>query len=243
MIYGIFSDIHSNLEAFQKVLDFYKSFGVDKYVCVGDVVGYGPDPNNCVEIIKCFDGLICVAGNHDYAVIGRKDIKWFNEYAQKAIRWTEQKISSENKKFLDLPQTYKNNKFIVVHGSLKEPIDEYLMSVEQAVTNFNLMDRKICFVAHTHTPVFFALKQHNISHGYLPENSELDLREFQKVIVNVGSVGQPRDGDPRACCAIYDDNKEIVKIFRFSYDIQTVQRKMMNENLPYFLIERLSFGI
>ena len=250
MLYGVFSDIHSNLEALNIVLDYFKNCNVQSYICCGDIVGYGPYPNECVEKIRTLENLIIVMGNHDAAVCGLKDITWFNDYARKAIIWTEKKLSKENKQYISgllkmvkVPSSYdlvldkKINTFTVVHGSPRDPIDEYLLSTDEMYENLSFFDTNICFVGHSHVPFVFDDGLATIDY-----NGVIKLNKNKKYIVNVGSVGQPRDYNPLSCCVLFDTDKNELKFVRLEYDVKKVQEKMQEYNLPQYLIDRLSVG-
>ncbi len=243
MKYAIFADIHSNLEALNIVLDYYSQEKVDKYFCCGDLVGYGPNPNECIEKVRQLKATV-VAGNHDLASIGLKDIGWFNENAQAAILWTKKELTPENSRYLkSLPQIYDDKYLTLVHGSPREPIDQYLLSLNQARENLNYFSTQVCFVGHSHTPFFYQKKSQGAeSCGNFLQKNPVLLAPETKTIINVGSVGQPRDDDPRSACVIYDLEKKEVHLARFEYNILPVQQKMSEANLPLFLIQRLSYG-
>lgn len=243
MKYAIFADIHSNLEALNVVLEYYTQEKVDKYLCCGDIVGYGPNPNECIERIRQLNPIV-VAGNHDLASVGLKDISWFNEYAQAAIFWTREKLTLENISYLkSLPQTYQDENLTLVHGSPRDPIDEYILNLRQARENLNFFSTQVCFIGHSHKPFFYQQNtQGEETYGNFFQKNPVILTPGTKTIINVGSVGQPRNGDPRVACAIYDLEKKEVHSARFEYNILPVQQKMLQANLPSFLIQRLSYG-
>ncbi|MBI4778783.1 metallophosphoesterase family protein [Candidatus Desantisbacteria bacterium] len=249
MRYGIMSDIHSNLEALNSVLKAMENEGIDKIICLGDIVGYGPKPNECVERMQEIDGLI-VAGNHDLAAIGWEDIDWFSSYAKEAILWTEDKLTTENKKYLShLPEVISQKDFILVHGSLHHFTDEYIMNSAVAKKSFDLMKhRELLLIGHTHHAAAFFRKQRQSS-GVSPiQNLRLINQDVfcllngMQSIVNVGSVGQPRDGDNRASFGILDLETRTVTIKRIPYDIKKTQYQMLKAELPRYLISRLAIG-
>lgn len=243
MRYAIFADIHSNLEALEAVLEFYRGQKIDKYLCCGDLVGYGPNPNECIEKIRRLNAVV-VAGNHDRASVGMKDISWFNEYAQATILWTQKQLTPENITYLkSLTERYEKGNLTLAHGSPRQPIDEYLINLKQVRENLNFFPTQVCFVGHSHTPFFYQRNmQGEESYGSFLQKNPVILDEAAKAIINVGAVGQPRDGDPRAACAIYDSEKEEVSLMRFEYNLLPVQQKMLRANLPSFLIDRLNYG-
>lgn len=247
MRYAILADIHSNLVAFQAVLrDIESKGGIDEIWCLGDVVGYGPEPHACIELL-CQYKHICVAGNHDWAAISKLDISDFNPYAAQAILWTRQQLAAGDMNYLQgLPQRIKRGDFTLVHGSPRHPIWEYLepgwLSTKDVEDNFNQFDTKFCLVGHSHKPIVFqqdSLKHYSVTK--IPSEIRLSF-ESKRLIINPGGVGQPRDGDPRASYAIYDGEAQMVYYYRVNYDISATQQKMMEYNLPSPLTERLSYG-
>ncbi|MBU0671659.1 MAG: metallophosphatase family protein [Candidatus Margulisbacteria bacterium] len=241
MLYGIISDIHGNLEALDVVLN--KLSRVDKLVCLGDIVGYGPNPNECVEKIRELK-MPCVLGNHEAVGIGKTDSTWFNSNARAAIQWTQRVIFQDNLDYLrDLPLRLEEDGFEMVHGSLRNPIEEYITSIADALPTFKKMVKPICFVGHSHIPLYIALKKDgNYVGGDLSDGEEILTDEYEKVIINVGAVGQPRDKDPRASFGIYDSKTRLFSLHRVVYNIDQVQQKMKAVGLPQRLIDRLATG-
>jgi len=241
MRYGIFSDIHSNLEALEAVISAYKKESIDQYLCVGDIVGYAANPNECVMKTKeIIDGS--VAGNHDRASVDLLSGAYFNPLAREAISWTKQNLNPESIKFLEpLKLIYKNKGLTLVHGTLNNPESfEYMSDVYIARESFSLLETLVCFVGHTHTPGIFtedAAGGINYSRAAL-----VSLKQDHKYIVNTGSVGQPRDGDPRACYSIYDTDKKEVQIKRVAYNVDTAREKIIAAALPQYLGDRLITG-
>ncbi len=244
MRYAIISDIHSNLTAFQAVLqDIEARGGFERIWCLGDVVGYGPDPKECIALLRQYDH-ICVAGNHDLGAIGKIDIDDFNPEAAVACRWTGQQLEQRDVDYLaNLPLVISEGDFTLAHGSPREPVWEYLVSIHAARVSFNHFQTKFCLVGHSHVPVVFES---------LPPDSECLLHEFpidasltlgdNRLIINPGGVGQPRDGDPRASYAIYDSDQKIIRHHRVPYDVASVQQRMREYTLPHLLADRLSRG-
>lgn len=223
MRFGIFSDIHSNLEAFEAVLEAFKKEKIDKCFCAGDIVGYAANPRECVDIVK---QLNCptVCGNHDWAVAGLIDYSDFNPYAKAAVEWTKAELGDAEKNYLkNLPLIYEDEEITMTHGSLEAPGEfEYIFNEASALRTLNLCRTKICFVGHSHSPA--------------------EYYEGAKRLVNVGSIGQPRDGDHRAAYCIYDLDKDRVEIKRVSYDIQKTMNKILAAGLPRILAFRLMAG-
>jgi diadenosine tetraphosphatase ApaH/serine/threonine PP2A family protein phosphatase len=239
----ILADIHANLEAFTSVLEDVKKKGeVDEFWCLGDIVGYGPDPHSCIELLHQ-QNHICVAGNHDWAATGKVPVSDFNDEAATACRWTEQQLMPEDIEYLNnLPSTMERGDFTLVHGSPREPVWEYILSAEIAEENLSYFKTKYCLVGHSHVPFVFRsdkLGSHTISN--FPVESPMLLQE-NRLIINPGGAGQPRDGDPRASYAIYDSNDGLVIHYRVPYDIGTTQAKMKEYGLPSRLIFRLYHG-
>jgi len=241
MRYGIFSDIHSNLEALEAVIRDYKKEGIDKYLCVGDIVGYATNPGECIERVKALK-MITIAGNHDWASVNLFSIDYFNPPAKKAVSWTQRNLDEEGRYLLEgLPLVYKNEYLTMAHGSLDEPGDfNYMTDGDIAFRTFELLETDICFVGHTHVPGVFVKSENN--HIRYRKDNNADIKEDCKYIINVGSVGQPRDGNPMAAYCIYDTEKKNVQIKRISYDTRATRQKIINEGLPRFFGERLLIG-
>lgn len=241
MRYGIFSDVHSNLEALEAVLCSYENEAIDEYLCAGDIVGYGANPRECLNAIK---GIVCacVAGNHDWALTGKFPLTFFNPYAKAAVISNSKGLSNEEKNYLDnLELFFLNDDLTLVHGSLSDAQNfNYLTNEAQALVTFNLMKPDICFVGHTHIPQVFELSAKAEVSQLAADN--LKINKGKKYIINVGSVGQPRDGDPRACFAIFDTDRGEVSIKRVAYDLKNAQEKILGAGLPEFLAFRLSAG-
>jgi len=240
MRYAILSDVHSNLEAIEGVLEDVSKRKIEDILFLGDSVGYGPNPNECIEILvgRC---KILLAGNHDWGVLGLTDVSYFNEYARAAIEWTKKILTEENGKILrsfPVKKEVKEKNILLVHSTPKDPEEwYYLLTLWDAEISFHYFENKFCFLGHSHQP--FIIER--LPSGELVTHKDTaPIGKTQRYIMNVGSVGQPRDGDPRACYAIVDDEK--MEIVRVPYDVESVQMKMGREGLPQFLIERLAKG-
>lgn len=240
MRYGIFSDIHGNLEALETVLAAYKKERIDHYFCVGDVVGYGANPHECIEAVRNL-GAVCIAGNHDWAVVEKVDIEYFNPMARAAVLWTRKVAGRDDMAFLDrLKLIYKNDDFILVHGTLNEPAYfHYLVDSNQAELIFPLMDRNVCFVGHSHVAGVFVRKENKIEYSNI---SEIKIEEGCQYIVNAGSVGQPRDNNPAAVYCVYDTDEKVIQVKRVDYDVEAAQKRILEAGLPSFLAVRLAAG-
>ena len=242
MRYAILGDIHSNLAAFEAVLrDMDSRGGFDKILCLGDVVGYGPEPRECIELLQRYEH-VCVAGNHDLAAVGQIDTSDFNIDAALANQWTARQLTEEDKDYLRyLPLSLSEYDFTLVHGSPREPIWEYLLSIDAARTNFAVFKTLFCLVGHSHIPLVFEYFDDTVIFHDFPDGTTLTLGS-NRLIINPGSVGQPRDHDPRASYALYDSETGTVHHYRIEYDVLATQDKMKREGLPEFLISRLSYG-
>jgi predicted phosphodiesterase len=242
MTYGLISDIHGNLEAFEAALAELRE--VDGFLCLGDIVGYGPDPTACIERLRQLPRLTCIAGNHDLAAVGRYDLTWFNDYAREALLWTQEQLSSEQASYLGaLPLTAEVGKAILVHGSLPKHMD-YVTNAWEAMLCFNAMPGALCFLGHTHVAEYY--RQRNGSRFAeqiaLRSGGDLALEPELRYIVNPGAVGQPRDGNPAASCGIYDPETGALEIRRVAYDVASVQEKVRRAGLPGYLADRLQEG-
>ena len=240
MYYAVLSDVHANLEALEAVLRDADKRNIEDILFLGDAVGYGPDPNECVELLerRC---KILIAGNHDWGVTGLTDINYFNEYARYAIEWTMGVITDAHSKLLrSLPagKESKDDDMLLVHSTPREPEKwHYLLTLRDAEMNFDYFDNTFCFLGHSHQP--FIIEK--VPSGELLEYTETArIKKSSRYIINAGSVGQPRDGDARASYIVIGNSE--VEIVRIPYNIEGVQEKMRKEYLPYPLIERLATG-
>jgi predicted phosphodiesterase len=244
MRYALLADIHANLAAFTAVLtDIERRGGVEGVWCLGDVVGYGPDPSRCIELLRQ-QNHVAVSGNHDLAAIGKLDTTNFNPDAACSCHWTAQQLDPEDISYLEsLPSVIEKGDFTLVHGSPREPIWEYLASVGGAKENFAYFKSQFCLLGHSHIPLVFKSDgNRSCSSVRFSPGIGLVLGK-RRLIINPGGVGQPRDGDPRASYAIYDSDGAEVKLHRVPYDIKATQEKMMRQNLPMRLVVRLQQGV
>ncbi|MFQ5648608.1 MAG: metallophosphoesterase family protein [bacterium] len=241
MKYAIISDIHGNLEALESVLDEIERQSVDSVLCLGDVVGYGPNPNECVELVRQRAQVI-LAGNHDYAPIGKLDISYFNPWARTAIEWTRGKLLDSSVEFLlSLPLKLEVDGFTIVHSTPNQPEEwNYIITIGDAVKNFPEFQSQVCFIGHSHVPMVISLDEKD-SCRVVKENP-LRLEDGLRYIINVGSVGQPRDLNPRSSFGIFNCVENVFELFRVEYDIAETQRKIRASSLPDFLAERLEIG-
>lgn len=242
MSYGVISDIHGNLEALEAALA--ELGDVDGFLCTGDIVGYGADPNACVERVRALPRLICVAGNHDLAAIGSYDLDWFNPFARKAIEWTAEQLTEDNASYLrSLPPTAHADSALLVHGSLPQEMG-YITSPSEARMCFDAMPGDLTFVGHTHITEYYRERRG----ARLPEQTGLlsggtiELEKGVRYIVNPGAIGQPRDGSAEASFARWDVAARKIDVRRVAYDIARAQAKMRKARIPDYLAERLSQG-
>lgn len=249
MIYGVFSDVHSNYEALSAVLDFLGDLGVGGWICCGDLVGYGPDPDACLDRIRALENLSIICGNHDLAVVDRLDLDWFNQYARAAVVWTRGKLSHENRTYLEgLTARIETPNFTLAHGTPRNPPEEYLLSPLQFRDNVPLVGKWPLFVGHSHMPLMFRFAEgdaEKVDSRFLDDKEEALPRAgagIGPVALNPGSVGQPRDQDNRASCGVYDSEKGTFRVFRVPYDIAAVQAKIRAAGLPEYLALRLAYG-
>lgn len=241
MRYGIFSDIHSNLEALTSVFESMDSRGVTRRVCLGDAVGYGASPNECVELIR-EKSQITLLGNHDSVALGRESSENFNFYARKAIEWTKENISESTRSFLDkLAYVVDEPPLTFVHASPRSPVDwYYITSFDDAIDAFSFFNERICFVGHTHMPSIVVME--NEQSFWVSETLNHKLLPNQRVLVNVGSVGQPRDRIPLASWCYCDTDEMVLEIVRVPYNIAKTQERMRENDFAEFLINRLAEG-
>ncbi len=239
MRYGIISDVHGNLDALEAVVAGLEREGVDEFICLGDIVGYGPEPAECLNRVRKISSYV-VAGNHDLAVADKLSIANFNALAREATIWTRDKLSSDDVNYLgSLPLVHHLDGLDVVHGTLCSPeLFDYVQTTYDASLSMAYMQNAVCFIGHSHVPVTF-VQTEVISYTL---ETEISLRAADQTIVNVGSVGQPRDRDPRASCALFDTDQAHVRLCRFPYDIDAAVHKFQKAGLPLALGERLRHG-
>jgi len=238
---AVLGDIHGNLEALDAVLAAIEKRGPVQYFCCGDIVGYGADPQTCLERVQRL-GASVVAGNHDWAAGGRNNAEAFNPLARFAIEWTKTQLNDFQKAFLrDLPLVRRRDEVTIVHGSLHEPEKfHYLDNLLEANLTLQKMTGQICFVAHNHIPAIIVSRKGKEAiyfSGYSVQ-CEKDCR----YIINIGSVGQPRDGYRDAAYCFYDSDQRHIEICRIPYDVKTAQKKILKMGLPSPLAIRLGLG-
>jgi diadenosine tetraphosphatase ApaH/serine/threonine PP2A family protein phosphatase len=237
----IISDIHANLAALEAVIQ--DAGNCDATWCLGDTVGYGPDPNECIATIRSLPNLVCLLGNHDAAVIEEIEISSFNIEARISVGWTQSVLKEESREFLkSLPAKIEVEGQTLAHGSPRHPIWEYLLDAPTIAENFDYFDTPYCFVGHTHLPVIYQLDgDHQMPDHIIPE-SFIKIHLSPRAIINPGSVGQPRDRNPFAAYATFDTETHTLEHRRAAYDIGSVQNRMRQAKLPQRHINRLEIG-
>ncbi len=266
MKYAIISDIHANLEALTTVLDKCKAEGVEKYICLGDIVGYNANPRECLQLVRSLDLVGVVKGNHDeYVSNSNEEMLGFNQHAKQAVLWTKSQLNEEECDWLaKLPtkQIVRGTNITIVHATLDSPSSwGYIFDVHHAMDNFSYQFTPLCFCGHSHVPIVFCKKSFTGSNSLLVEevmewkaerneaapnkpdpDPVISIQKGWKYLINIGSVGQPRNKDPRASFAIYDTEANTVTRLRLTYDIVTAQKKIRDAGLPERLAIRLERG-
>ncbi|MGE5221055.1 MAG: metallophosphoesterase family protein [Omnitrophica WOR_2 bacterium] len=237
----VISDIHANLTALESVL---RNAGeIDAVWCLGDLVGYGPDPNECIQQVRQLPNLMCLLGNHDAAALDQIETANFNPDARLAIHWTQNTLTPQSVAFLkDLKEKIIIDDVTLVHGSPRQPVWEYLMDTRTATLSFEHFDTPYCFVGHTHLPVLYYLPDETRVARLIVPDASMQITLSPRAILNPGSVGQPRDRDPRASFAIYEPDLNTWQYYRVPYNIISVQIRMEEAGLPERHIQRLSAG-
>lgn len=241
MKYAVLADIHGNLDALEAVLATIK--GVDEYLLLGDTVGYGPEPDECITAVRQI-GPIMIAGNHDRTVTDDVNKDLYSKELNDNLEWSKHRISAENMMMLrEAPEHFLGTNFEMVHGSLRQPLEEYISDVQTGAMSIELMKKKVLFAGHLHIPLLIFKDVDGKYDGWqLGDGDEIKLSKFDKAIVNPGAVGQPRDSDNRASYGIFDDHALTFELKRVPYDIEKVQKKMRKLGIFEFYAERLKYG-
>jgi diadenosine tetraphosphatase ApaH/serine/threonine PP2A family protein phosphatase len=244
MKFGIFGDIHGNLSALLAVQSRLAQMGAERFLSVGDVVGYGAAPGECIEFLQEIDALV-VQGNHDAACAGTLSTEDFNQAAREAIRWTRKELEPEHIAWLkQLPLRLGLEHCQIAHGCLANPgAFNYTMDLEAAQHSMPSLHTRVGFVGHSHVPMVAVA--HREAPGRLAYwlDPLIDLSQLDRALINVGSIGQPRDEDPRAVGVLYDSQRATVEIFRVEYDVEREVARIKNAGLPQVLAERLRLGL
>lgn len=243
MRYGIFSDVHGNIEALTQVLQHLGTQNIDRYAFLGDAVGYGPNPNEVCDRIRALNP-IAVVGNHDAAVSGRMDYSDYYDAARHALDWCVARLTPENMQWLKiLPYIDKRDELVFSHGAPVRPeVFDYLFAREQVVELLKDYEflAPVTFIGHSHLTISFRIEPHDVTPIFGPE---IHCNDGAKYIITVGSVGQPRDRDPRTCCGTYDTTTKTFRYHRLDYDISAVRQKIIDAGLPPVFGERLLVGM
>lgn len=241
----LISDLHSNREALSRILRHVARKRVGRLICLGDLVGYGANPNQVIDQLKRNRRKkVIIRGNHDRAAISETEPDDFNEFARDAIYWTRGRLSRGSLSFLKrLPvgPVDVDSEFLICHGSPDDE-DEYVLSALQAARILEGWPQRLIFFGHTHLPCIFRLEGNDLQGMYIEEPVTIQLESHCRYLINPGSTGQPRDRDWRTSCAIWDDERDTVQFFRLEYDVESTQRAIMEAGLPPILADRLSMG-
>jgi predicted phosphodiesterase len=246
MRYAIISDIHSNIDALNSFTGYLKVNPVDKIVCLGDIIGYGANPCECIDAVKAIPNFRSTLGNHDAAAIGKVGSDTFNEDAKLSLDQNKALLRPDDIAYLSsLPESISENNLLFVHGSPKHKITEYLFLMDKFKENIRSFNESICFVGHTHHPLVYQYETGTGKDTCI--NIEEDMEVFtlsaeKKYIINVGSIGQPRDNKPSSCAVFFDTKSNTLSFKRIQYDIQSAQKRMREAKLPESLIARLAIG-
>ncbi len=240
MRHAVVSDLHSNIEALTAVLRAADDLEIDGVLCLGDLVGYGPDPNEVVDLIRTRTRNI-VRGNHDHAAVEPGHEAYFNPWGQAAIRWTRRQLTKENRAFLsELPFSLSASGVRLVHACPSEPEAwRYIMDADDAAMEFDGFDEALCLFGHSHVPLCAASAG---TEAVLVTGDEVPIEDGRRYLINVGSVGQPRDGDPRAAFGVLDLDRSTISLHRVEYDAAATRDKILAAGLPRFLGDRLLRG-
>ena len=241
MIWAILSDVHGNLEALRAVIEDCQREGIQQMVFLGDAVGYGANPNECLSMLQELTDLR-VAGNHDYGAVGLTDVEYFNPAARTAIDWTAGVLNEESRSSLRrLALVRQTGEITLVHSALHQPGEwEYILTADDAKESFLEMRGKVVFIGHSHRPLIVARGKEGSLR--IRDQEEIIMEEGVQYLINSGSVGQPRDHNPLAAYGLYDDESQEYRLKRVVYDIQTAQEKILRAGLPPSLAHRLSYG-
>ncbi|MEE3260038.1 MAG: metallophosphoesterase family protein [Candidatus Latescibacterota bacterium] len=235
---AVLSDIHANREALYAVIDTGRAHGVDAWLCLGDIVGYGADPQACLHRVRELTDAV-ILGNHDAAAVGLQDLAYFNPHARRAAEWTAEQLNDAERQYLAaLPLVLEQGEALFVHAEPSRPTEwGYVVDLADAQRALMAIAQRFCFVGHSHYPLLCAECD-----GEVKMVAAGPIQTQSRYLANVGSVGQPRDGDPRACFALWDQAADTLELVRCPYDIATAQNKIIAAGLPPFLAERLAQG-
>ena len=240
------SDVHANLPALRAVLADARAAGAERLLCLGDLVGYGAEPTACIDLVAARADAV-VAGNHEHGAAGLLDPAWFNTAARAAVVWTGAQLGDDARAWLaGLPLITAMDDATLAHGSPHEPEEwDYLLSPEDGFAVFGAFETRLCFIGHSHRPAVWSVGTSGPDHeaAFATWPVEVPLRAGRRYLVNVGSVGQPRDRDPRAAYALWDVDERRVEIRRVTYDVRLAAEKILAAGLPRILADRLARGL
>ena len=240
---AVISDVHANWHALEAVLEAIDGEQPDEIWCLGDLVGYGPRPNPCCEAVR-ERAALCLAGNHDLGVLGRLDLEEFAPDAVVSARWTRGVLEAGPRSFLEsLSPTGRRDGVELFHASPRAPVWDYVLSAEAAEAAFELTEEPLVLVGHSHVPLALAAADGALAGGVAPEGTEAELGDGARLVLNPGSVGQPRDGDPRAAWLLLDYSAGRASFRRVAYPVERTQEEIRERGLPDALAERLARGI
>jgi len=248
----LISDIHSNLEALEVCLDIAKKKEIDRINVLGDIIGYMYDVKPCIDLLKKYD---CVIGNHEYAVLNDQSLEFFNDVAKEQIYWTRKQLNQEDLEFLKtLPinRTYKEENYTIAHGTFSNPF-QYMLESYIVREDIRQISTNLLFVGHTHKPMIWKCTEKYYPNNVRPlirindihkiaSNTPIKLDKSKKYVINIGSVGQPRDNNPLGCCVLYDTENYAIEFIRFHYPVEKTIKKLEENNFHSFLYERLQVG-
>ncbi len=247
MRYGVLSDIHSNLEAFEAALARLSKEKVYRYIFCGDLIGYGPDPEACVQRylqLTQTNSVQGVVGNHDAIIVHPELQEYFHFEALKVLEWSLKQLSTPSLRCVSfLPEILREESYTVVHGTPRDPLKEYFFNSVQYRTLYTQWQGQVLFVGHTHMPFYMEGTAQDCKVYSLHDEKIISLLAGKRYVINPGSVGKPRDNDVRASFGVWDDEKQTFSFLREPYDYQKTQRKMKEAALPDFLVENLSMGL
>ncbi len=244
MRYAVLSDIHGNLVALEAVLDDLSETEIDRYLCLGDIVGYGPRPNQCCDLIRDLDA-VSVRGNHDEAAVDPEKAEWFTAPARACILWTRDRLREDNLEYLsELPPRQTIDDITLCHGSIPDP-GHYTVTPADAMLSFRYMETSVAFFGHTHYSEWFINRgDEQLPMEYpQPNGGTLQIEDDARYLINPGAVGQPRDSNEKAAYAVYDDDAASVEIHRIEYNIERTALQMKEAGLPEAMYARLWLGI
>ncbi len=247
MRYGVISDIHSNIEAFEAALDRLTREKVDKYIFCGDLIGYGPDPKACIDLYGSLvkkDLVQGVLGNHDGIVVHPELQAYFHPEALKVLEWTLKQLSPQDMRVVSfLPAVVRGSKFMVVHGTPRDPLKEYFVNTNQYHALYDEWKGQILFIGHSHIPFYMSGNEKRCKIHLIHEEHMVVLMEKARYVINPGSVGRPRDNNPLASFGVWDTSTQEFLFLREEYDWEKTQRKMRKAGIPGNLTETLSMGL